>query len=118
MDKDIESNPMNHGIFAGQWKQMRGTLKSWWGKLGDDASTANVRDMKNKVHDLGETAASRARGEVTVLGDEFATAASSMQENKSATTVADLRSFVHKYPFALLFIGIGLGCLLCRNRND
>lgn len=27
---------MNQDIFAGQWKQMRGTLKSWWGKLADD----------------------------------------------------------------------------------
>jgi len=36
MDKNIENNPMNYDIFAGQWKQMRGTLKSWWGKLSDD----------------------------------------------------------------------------------
>jgi uncharacterized protein YjbJ (UPF0337 family) len=26
---------MNQDIFAGQWKQMRGTLKAWWGKLAD-----------------------------------------------------------------------------------
>lgn len=27
---------MNEQISAGQWKQMRGTLKSWWGRLSDD----------------------------------------------------------------------------------
>ena len=27
---------MNQEVFAGQWKQMRGELKSWWGKLADD----------------------------------------------------------------------------------
>ena len=27
---------MNEDIFSGQWKQMRGELKSWWGKLADD----------------------------------------------------------------------------------
>jgi len=27
---------MNQDIFAGQWKQMRGELKAWWGKLADD----------------------------------------------------------------------------------
>ncbi len=27
---------MNEDIFAGQWKQMRGELKSWWGQLADD----------------------------------------------------------------------------------
>jgi uncharacterized protein YjbJ (UPF0337 family) len=118
MDKNIENNPMNHNSFAGQWKQMRGTLKSWWGKLSNDPSTVGVRDMKAKVHELGETAASKARVAVTALGDEFATAGSSMQENKLATMATDLRSFVRKYPFALLLVGIGLGCLLFRNRND
>jgi len=32
----MEDNPMNEDIFAGQWRQMRGELKSWWGKLTDD----------------------------------------------------------------------------------
>lgn len=27
---------MNEDIFSGQWKQMRGELKSWWGRLTDD----------------------------------------------------------------------------------
>ena len=27
---------MKEDVFAGQWKQMRGQLKSWWGKLADD----------------------------------------------------------------------------------
>jgi uncharacterized protein YjbJ (UPF0337 family) len=27
---------MNNDIFAGQWKEMRGALRSWWGKLTDD----------------------------------------------------------------------------------
>jgi uncharacterized protein YjbJ (UPF0337 family) len=27
---------MNEDVFAGQWKQMRGELKSWWGKLADN----------------------------------------------------------------------------------
>jgi len=32
----MEDNKMNQDIFAGQWKQMRGSLKPWWGKLADD----------------------------------------------------------------------------------
>ena len=27
---------MDQDVFAGEWKQIRGTLKSWWGKLADD----------------------------------------------------------------------------------
>ena len=159
MDKNIENNTMNHDIFAGHWKQMRGTLKSWWGKLSDDDfewiegqknkliglvqekygytrdqareevdrrfneyddkdSTATVRDMTAKVYELAETAASKARGAVTVLADEFATAGSSIRENKLVTMATDISSFIRKYPFALLFVGIGLGYLLIRKRND
>jgi uncharacterized protein YjbJ (UPF0337 family) len=150
---------MNHDIFAGHWKQMRGTLKSWWGKLSDDDfewiegqkdkliglvqekygytrdqareevdrcfneyddkdSTASVRDMTAKVYELGKTAASKARGAVTALADEFATAGSAIRENKLATMATDINSFIRKYPFALLFVGIGLGYLLFRKRND
>ena len=36
MYKTMKDNPMNQDIFAGQWKQMRGELKSGWGKLTDD----------------------------------------------------------------------------------
>jgi uncharacterized protein YjbJ (UPF0337 family) len=35
-NKTMENNLMNQDVFAGQWKQMRGELKSWWGKLVDD----------------------------------------------------------------------------------
>jgi uncharacterized protein YjbJ (UPF0337 family) len=159
MDKNIENNTMNHDIFAGHWKQMRGTLKSWWGKLSDDDfewiegqknkliglvqekygytrdqareevdrrfneydnkdSSASVRDMKAKVYELAETAANKARGAVTALADEFATAGSSIRENKLVTMATDISSFIRKYPFALLFVGIGLGYLLIRKRND
>ena len=159
MDKNIENNTMNHDIFAGHWKQMRGTLKSWWGKLSDDDfewidgqknkliglvqekygytrdqareevdrrfneydnkdSSASVRDMKAKVYELAEAAANKARGAVTALADEFATAGSAIRENKLATMATDISSFIRKYPFALLFVGIGLGYLLIRKRND
>jgi uncharacterized protein YjbJ (UPF0337 family) len=27
---------MNQDIFEGKWKEMRGQIKGWWGKLTDD----------------------------------------------------------------------------------
>jgi uncharacterized protein YjbJ (UPF0337 family) len=33
--KDQE-NHMNKDIFEGKWKEMRGQIKEWWGKLTDD----------------------------------------------------------------------------------
>lgn len=35
-ETSADRNAMNQDTFAGQWKQMRGTLRSWWGKLTDD----------------------------------------------------------------------------------
>lgn len=32
----MEQSAMNQDVFEGRWRQMRGTLKSWWGKLTDD----------------------------------------------------------------------------------
>jgi uncharacterized protein YjbJ (UPF0337 family) len=36
MENNIESNSVNQDILSGKWKQMRGDLKTWWGKLTDD----------------------------------------------------------------------------------
>jgi uncharacterized protein YjbJ (UPF0337 family) len=44
----MEDNPMNEDIFAGQWKQMRGELKSWWGKLADD-DLDRISGQKDKL---------------------------------------------------------------------
>jgi len=27
---------MNEDVFAGQWRELKGTLRSWWGNLSDD----------------------------------------------------------------------------------
>lgn len=39
---------MNTDVFVGQWKQMRGDLKSWWGKLTDD-DLEKVGGQKDKL---------------------------------------------------------------------
>jgi uncharacterized protein YjbJ (UPF0337 family) len=31
-----EGNGMNEDVFSGKWREMRGTLRSWWGRLSDD----------------------------------------------------------------------------------
>ena len=36
MDKSGSRTPTSQEMFSGQWRQMRGTLRSWWGKLTDD----------------------------------------------------------------------------------
>lgn len=39
---------MNNDIFAGQWKEMRGALRSWWGKLTDD-DFERIAGQKDKL---------------------------------------------------------------------
>ena len=34
-----KEDPLNKDILEGEWKQMRGNAKSWWGKLTDDDLT-------------------------------------------------------------------------------
>jgi uncharacterized protein YjbJ (UPF0337 family) len=33
---DLEDQTMNKDILEGQWKQIQGEAKAWWGKLTDD----------------------------------------------------------------------------------
>jgi uncharacterized protein YjbJ (UPF0337 family) len=48
MENNIETNPMNQDILAGKWKQMRGDLKTWWGKLTDD-DVDRIGGQKDKL---------------------------------------------------------------------
>jgi len=48
MENNIETNPVNQDILAGNWKQMRGELKTWWGKLTDD-DVDRIGGQKDKL---------------------------------------------------------------------
>ena len=52
---------MNEDIFAGQWKQMRGELKSWWGKLADD-DLDRIGGQKDKLIGLVQEKYGYTRG--------------------------------------------------------
>jgi uncharacterized protein YjbJ (UPF0337 family) len=48
MQNNIETNPMNQDILTGKWKQMRGEVKTWWGKLTDD-DVDRIGGQKDKL---------------------------------------------------------------------
>ena len=48
MENNIETGSMNRDVLAGQWKQMRGELKTWWGKLTDD-DVDRIAGQKDKL---------------------------------------------------------------------
>jgi len=201
--KDTTENAaLNQDVFAGWWRQMRGTLRSWWGKLTDDdvekiagqkdkligllqekygyaretaareverrfqeyaaqmssaretlgqavKTTANdfsqhavdaARTMQAKAQDFGATAAEKARGTATTVGETVHSLAGMIRQNVSregtmgaaATTVADgldsagaylqengfanmtrdLTALIRRYPLQSLLIGIVIGYVM------
>jgi uncharacterized protein YjbJ (UPF0337 family) len=48
MGRSTEPNMMNEDIFAGWWKQKRGMIRSWWGRLTDD-DLERVAGQKDKL---------------------------------------------------------------------
>jgi uncharacterized protein YjbJ (UPF0337 family) len=58
----MEDNPVNEDVFAGQWKQVRGELKTWWGKLADD-DLDKIGGQKDKLIGLVQERYGYARGD-------------------------------------------------------
>jgi uncharacterized protein YjbJ (UPF0337 family) len=87
----MEDIPMNEDIFAGQWKQMRGELRSWWGKLADD-DFDKIGGQKDKLIGLVQEkygyAHDQAEQEVNRHFKEYA--------NKTAGTVANMTAKVQE----------------------
>lgn len=126
---------MNEDILAAQWKEMRGELKSWWGKLTDD-DFEWIGGQKDKLIGLiqeryGYTR-DQARDEMERRFDEYSnkaseitksaakrleTAASYLRENRLADIAADFAGLVRKYPVQSLLFGLGLGYLLTRCKS-
>src|SRR5678815_4543476 len=58
----MEDNPMNEDVFAGQWKQMRGELKTWWGRLAED-DFDRIGGQKDKLIGLVQERYGYTRGD-------------------------------------------------------
>jgi uncharacterized protein YjbJ (UPF0337 family)/uncharacterized protein YoxC len=48
MEKSSNRTPTSQEMFSGQWRQMRGTLRSWWGKLTDN-DWEQIAGQKDKL---------------------------------------------------------------------
>jgi len=126
---------MNEDILAGQWKEMRGELKSWWGRLTND-DFEWIGGQKDKliglIHEKYGYTRDQARDEMERRFDEYMkearettksaakrleTAASYLQEKRLADIATDFAGLVRKYPVQSLLIGLGLGYLLTRSKS-
>jgi len=126
---------MNEDILAGQWKEMRGELKSWWGKLTDD-DFEWIGGQKDKLIGLiqeryGYTR-DQARDEMERRFDEYMNkarettksaaerleaAGSYLQEKRLADIATDFAALLRKHPVQSLLFGLGLGYLLTRSKS-
>src|ERR671923_1103260 len=48
MERMQESNPLGSDILEGRWKQLRGELRAWWGRLTDD-DLEQIGGQKDKL---------------------------------------------------------------------
>ena len=111
---------MNEDTFAGQWKQMRGALKSWWGNLTDDdferiggqkdkligavqerygySREQAQNDVERRFNEYGGTSGSGLSGSGTVGEDlkakahEFGASASNMAREATAGVASGLET--------------------------
>jgi uncharacterized protein YjbJ (UPF0337 family) len=129
---------MDANVFQGQWQQLKGDLRSKWGKLTDD-DVEQIAGNKDKLvgalqerygymWDEAQRMVDRYLDEYSQSG--FASRLSNVvsKENLQKITDAvskdnlqkmgnDLVECVRRYPISSLLIGLGIGYLLAR-RSD
>jgi uncharacterized protein YjbJ (UPF0337 family) len=90
---------MNDDTFAGQWKQMRGTLKSWWGTLTDD-DFEKIGGQKDKligvIQERYGYSREQAHNEVERRFNEYGGAGGSVLSGSGAA-VEDLRARAYEF---------------------
>jgi len=91
---------MNDDTFAGQWKQMRGTLKSWWGNLSDD-DFEKIGGQKDKligvVQEKYGYSLEQARNEIERRFKEYAGPGSDGWAGSGAAVVEDFKAKAYEY---------------------
>ena len=125
---------MNEDIFTGQWKEMRGALRSWWGKLTDDdfewiggqkdkligmiqEKYGYTRDQaRDEMERRFDEYMNKARETTKSAAERLEAAGSYLQEKRLADIATDFAALVRKYPVQSLLFGLGLGYLLIRSR--
>jgi uncharacterized protein YjbJ (UPF0337 family) len=89
---------MNDDTFAGQWKQMRGALKSWWGTLTDD-DFEKIGGQKDKligvIQERYGYSRERAQNEVDRRFNEYGAGGSGL--SGSGAAVEDLGAKAYEF---------------------
>jgi len=91
---------MNDDMFAGQWKQMRGTLKSWWGNLSDD-DFEKIGGQKDKligvVQEKYGYSREQAQNEIDRRFNDYAGPAGGGWSGAGGAVIEDLKTKAYEY---------------------
>jgi len=87
MEKSSNRTPTSQEMFSGQWRQMRGTLRSWWGKLTDN-DWEQIGGQKDKLLGVLQEKYAYTRDmaerEIERRFNEYSGQSGSMSENLTA----------------------------------
>lgn len=112
---------MNADVFAGQWKQMRGDVKSWWGRLADD-DLDRIAGQKDKLISVLQEkygyAAAHAEQEVERRLNEFSEKANGAVARMTATAQELGATAATKANEAPTVVGEKMGSLASVIRNN
>jgi uncharacterized protein YjbJ (UPF0337 family) len=89
-----EDQTMDKDIFEGNWKQIRGEAKSWWGKLTDDdldRVTGKAEVLEGLLQEKYGYTRERAADEIDKHVTQYVT-------TMKTKTVPDLRKMTEKVP--------------------
>ncbi|HSK29046.1 MAG TPA: CsbD family protein [Candidatus Limnocylindria bacterium] len=81
---------MNEDILSGQWKQMKGSLKSWWGQFSDD-DFDRIDGQKDRLVGWVQEKYGRTREQAT----QEVNARLKEYNDKYGGTVAELKAKAH-----------------------
>lgn len=126
---------MDANVFQGQWQQLKGNLRSKWGKLTDDDMeqiagskdrlVGALQERYGYMWDEAQRMVDRYLDEYSEAG--FTSRISSMMSKENLHRIGDavskdnlqkmgndLVECVRRYPVSSLLIGLGIGYLLAR----
>jgi uncharacterized protein YjbJ (UPF0337 family) len=136
----MEVFSMNDDVFTGQWSQVRGSLKTWWGRLTDDdldriggqkdrlvglvqekygrTREEAEREVEQRLREYGDGGgigaklSNKAKEASSVVSSRVDSARAYLHDRSGNELIDDLVDAIQRYPIYACFVGLGFGYIL------
>jgi uncharacterized protein YjbJ (UPF0337 family) len=120
-----ENNHMNSDVLEGRWQQLKGEVRSRWGKLTDD-DIEKIGGNKDKLIGAVQERYGYIWDEARQMVDRYLDEPGDLKSKATAAlravtskdnlqkVTSDVAELVRRYPIPSLLIGLGVGYLLAR----